>query len=75
MVINLNLRGSKAAQYRAFGDALVGIGEPEYVKQCTEEFYSRMAMITRVRDPEVSRHNLEALRNRKFNFITTRNVI
>jgi len=73
MAINLNLRGSKAAEYRAFGDALVfGIGDPEYVKQCTEEFYSRMKMITRVRDPEVSRHNLEQLKNGTLNFITTR---
>ncbi len=75
MAINLNLRGSKAAQYRAFGDALVfGIGEPEYVKQCCDEFYNRMAMITRVRDPEVSRYNLESLRNGTLNFITTRNT-
>ena len=75
MAINLNLRGSNAAEYRAFGDALVfGIGDPEYVKQCNEEFYSRMKMITRVRDPEVSRHNLEQLRNGTLNFITTRNT-
>ena len=73
MSINLNLRGSKAAEYRAFGDALVfGIGTPEYVKQCNEEFYSRMKMITRVRDPSVSRKNLEALKNGTLNFITTR---
>jgi len=72
MPLNVDLRGSHGVSDRAFGEALVnGIGTAEYVKECREEFYNRMAMITRVRDPESSRHNLEALRNGKLNFIIT----
>jgi len=50
------------------------IGHPDFIAECKTDFFNSMKMITRVRDPEVSRHNLEALRNGTLNFITTRNT-
>ena len=71
MAANTDLRGTSN---RAITRALMyGIGHPDFIAECKADFYGRMDAMNKVRDPEVSRHNLEALRNRKFNFITTRN--
>ncbi len=63
-------RTSNRARTRAL---MYDIGHPDFIEECKADFFNSMKMITRVRDPEVSRYNLEALKNRKFNFITTRN--
>jgi len=52
---------------------MYGIGHPDFIAECKADFYGRMEAMNKVRDPAVSRHNLEALRNGKLNFIITRN--
>lgn len=69
MVINVNLKQTSAQLVSAA--LMQDRGTPEFIAECKAEFHSRMKMIARVRDPEVSRHNLEALRNGKLNFIIT----
>ena len=71
MAANTDLRGTSN---RAITRALMyGIGHPDFIAECKADFFGRMSMMQQVRDPEVSRHNLEALRNGKLNFIITRN--
>ena len=62
-------RTSNRARTRAL---MYDIGHPDFIEECKADFFNSMKMIARVRDPENSRHNLEALRNGKLNFIITR---
>ena len=57
---------------RAITRALMyGIGHPDFIAECKADFFGRQKMMKQVRDPAVSKHNLEALRNGKLNFIVT----
>ena len=69
MEINVNLKQTSAQLVSAA--LMQDRGTPEFIASCKAEFHERMEMIVRVRDPAVSRHNLEALRNGKLNFIVT----
>jgi len=69
MAINVNLKQTSAQLVSAA--LMKGKGSPEFIAECKADFHERMAMIARVRDPAVSRHNLEQLRNGNFNFIVT----
>ena len=69
MAINVNLKQTSAQLVSAA--LMQGKGSPDFIAECKADFHERMAMISRVRDPNVSRHNLEALRNGKLNFIIT----
>jgi hypothetical protein len=69
MAINVNLKQTSAQLVSAA--LMQGKGSPEFVAECKEDFFARMKMIEKVRDPNVSKHNLEALRNGKLNFIVT----
>jgi len=70
MAANTDLRGTSN---RAITRALMyGIGHPDFIAECKADFFGRQKMMNQVRDPEVSRHNLEQLKNGTLNFITTR---
>ena len=70
MAANTDLsRTSNRAITRAL---MYGIGHPDFIAECKADFFGRMEAMKQVRDPEVSRYNLEQLRNGKFDFIVTR---
>ena len=69
MAINVNLKQTSAQLVSAA--LMKDKGSPEFIAECKADFHSRMKMIARARDPSVSRHNLEQLRNGNFNFIVT----
>ena len=51
-------------------DALMNdAGSPEFVEECKADFFKRLEMMKKRRCPMVSKHNLEALRTGKLNFI------
>ena len=49
-----------------------GEGSEEFIQTCKDEFWIGQKLMQRVRDPEVSRRNLEALRNGSLNFEITK---
>lgn len=59
-------------QSRKYRALILGVGSPEFIKQCEDEFRVGQKLVSRRRDPEVSKNNLEALRNGSLNFIITR---
>ena len=56
---------------RRWGALMLGVGTPEFINQCKAEFDIGQEMVGRRRDSDVSRSNLEALRNGSLNFIIT----
>lgn len=72
MAANTDLsRTSNRAITRAL---MYGIGHPDFIAECKADFFGRQKAMKLVRNPEVSRRNLEALRNGTLIFITTRNT-
>lgn len=53
---------------RRWGALILNVGTPEFIKQCEDEFKIGQELVNRVRDPEVSRRNLEALRSGSLDF-------
>ena len=58
-------------QSRKYRALILGVGTPEFIKQCEDEFRVGQELVSRVRDPEVSRSNLEALKDGSLNFEVT----
>lgn len=58
----------QARKYRAL---MLGVGSPEFIKQCEDEFKIGQELVNKVRDPEVSKRNIEALRNGSLEFEVT----
>ena len=58
-------------QFRKWRALILDQGSPEFIKQCKSEFEAGVRLGSRRRDPEVSRRNLEALRNGSLNFEVT----
>ena len=59
-------------QSRKYRALILGVGTPEFINQCKAEFEVGQELVGRVRDPEISKRNLEALRSGSLNFIVTR---
>ena len=60
-------------QNRKYRALILGVGTEEFINQCKAEFRVGQKLVSKVRDPDISRANIEALRNGSLNFITTRN--
>ena len=58
-------------QNRKYRALILGVGTPEFINQCKAEFKVGQELVGRRRDPEVSRSNLEALRNGSLDFEVT----
>ena len=58
-------------QNRKYRALILGVGTPEFINQCKAEFEVGQKLVSRRRDPEVSRSNLEALRNGSLDFEVT----
>ena len=58
-------------QSRKYRALILGVGSEEFINQCKAEFEGGQKLVGRVRDTEVSRSNLEALRNGSLNFEVT----
>ena len=58
-------------QARTYRALMLGVGSPEFIKQCEDEFKIGQELVNRVRDPDISRRNLEALRSGSLEFEVT----
>jgi len=58
-------------QSRKYRALMLGVGTEEFINQCKAEFRVGQELVSRRRDPEVSRDNLEALRDGSLNFEVT----
>ena len=65
-----NLRGNWRG--RNWHALILDQGSPEFIAECIAEFEVGVKLGMRRRDPEISKRNLEALRNGSLNFIVTR---
>ena len=58
-------------QFRKYRALILGVGTEEFINQCKAEFEVGQKLVSRRRDPEVSKANLEALRDGSLNFEVT----
>jgi len=58
-------------QSRKYRALILGVGTEEFINQCKAEFEVGQKLVGKVRDPEVSRANREALRNGSLDFEVT----
>lgn len=55
-------------QSRKYRALILGVGTEQFIEQCKAEFRVGQELVSRRRDPDVSKGNLEALRNGSLNF-------
>jgi len=58
-------------QSRKYRALILGVGTEQFIEQCKAEFRVGQELVSRRRDPDVSKGNLEALRNKSLNFEVT----
>ena len=58
-------------QFRKYRALILGVGTPEFIEQCKAEFEIGQKLVSKVRDPRVSRANIKALRNGSLDFEVT----
>ena len=56
---------------RRWGALILGVGTEEFINQCKAEFEVGQKLVSRRRDPETSKKNIEALRNKSLEFEVT----
>ena len=59
-------------QNRKYRALILAVGTEEFINQCKAEFEIGQRLVSKVRDPRVSKSNLEALRDGSLDFIITR---
>ena len=58
-------------QNRKYRALILGVGTEEFIEQCKAEFSVGQELVSRRRDPEVSKSNLDKLRNGSLKFEVT----